>query len=311
MNSRLGHSDPSALSFHTFLSSFLVLESHQPGVARLPPEGVGRPLLPGLPRILFVLLGHPDCTAQPPSLLQFLLVLRMQLLGPSPIIDLKFPDVVARLEDVPAAAVLEEGVHLLEGSPGRLGVHEDDEGQAEDVEPEQEQECTVADGLEQEGGDHRDDAVADGPANHGPGATFRPDVQGEDLGGVEPRGGEPGGAKSGGVEERHGGNGGAVRTLVGPFDLGVFIKDTGNEEDEGHADGAPDHGAAATEAVEGVDGEDDAKHIADVVETGQELRELQAKAGVLEEVDGVDCNDANTDEFLHDLEPDGQEDSPA
>ena len=165
--------------------------------------------------------------------------------------------------------------------------------------------------MEQKGGDHRDDAVADGPADHGPGPTFRTDVQGEDLGGVEPRGGEPRGAKGGGVEERHGGDGGTVRALVGAFNLGVFVEDAGDEEDEGHADGAPDHGAAATEAVEGVDGENDAEHVADVVEAGKELGELQAEAGVLEEVDGVDCDDADTDEFLHDLEPDGKEDSPA
>ena len=212
---------------------------------------------------------------------------------------------MARLEDVPAAAVLEEGVHLLEGAPRRLGVHEDDEGQAEDVEPEQEQQRAVADRLEQEGRDHRDHAVADRPADHGPGAPFGADVQREDLGGVEPGGGEPGGAKGGGVEERHGGDGGAVCALVGPFHLGVFVEDTGDEEDEGHGDSAPDHGATASEAVEGVDGENDAEHVADVVETGQELGELQAEAGVLEEVDGVDCDDADTDEFLHDLEPDG------
>ena len=235
----------------------------------------------------------------------------MHLLGPAPIVDIHIPNVVARFEHIPAAAVLEEGIHLLQRAARRLRVHEYDEGDAEDIEPEEQQQRAVADRLEQERRDHGDDAVADRPAHHGPCSTFCPHVQGEDFGRIQPRGRQPGRAKGACVEEDHGGDTGAIGTLFGTLDLCVFVQDTGDQQDERHAHGSPDHGGAPSEAIERVDGEDDAEHVGDVVEASQQLRQRVGEAGIFKEADGVDGNDANTDEFLHDLQPDSEEDAPA
>lgn len=94
--------------------------------------------------------------------------------------------------------------------------------------------------MEEEGGDHCDDAVADGPANNGPGATFCADVEREDFRGIEPGGGEPGGAEGGRVEECESCDAGTEGALVRALDLGVFVEDAGDEEFDGHGDGAPD-----------------------------------------------------------------------
>lgn len=67
---------------------------------------------------------------------------------------------------------------------------------------------------------------------------------------------------------------------------------------------------STTVSIQSVDGEDDGEHVADVVEAGQELAELQTEAGVLEQVYRVHGDDADADQFLHDLQPDGQEDAP-
>ena len=138
--------------------------------------------------------------------------------------------------------LLEKSVHLLQAAPRRFRVQEDNEGDAEDVEAEEEEEGAVADGLEEEGGDHGDDAVANGPADDGPGAAFGADVEREDFCRVEPGGREPGGAEGGGVEEGEGGDAGAEGALLWAFDLGVFVEDAGDEEFEGHGYGSPDHG---------------------------------------------------------------------
>ena len=166
----------------------------------------------------------------------------LHLLRPHPILDPLLPDLPTALVHVPAMPVLEKRIHLLQRPTSRLRVHEDHERDAEDVEPEQQEERPVANGLEEEGRDHGDDAVADGPPDDGPRAAFGAYVQREDLGGVEPGGGEPCGAERGRVEEGEGGDGGAVFFLVGPVDLGVFVEDASDEEDEGHTYGAPDHG---------------------------------------------------------------------
>lgn len=149
---------------------------------------------------------------------------------------------MTRLENIPAATMLEEGIHLLQGAPRGFRVHEYDERDAEDVEAEEEEEGAVADGLEEERGDHGDDAVADRPADYRPCSPLGANVEGEDFGGVEPGGCEPGGAEGGGVEEGEGCDAGAEGALVRAFDLGVFVEDAGDEEFEGHAYGSPYHG---------------------------------------------------------------------
>lgn len=170
------------------------------------------------------------------------MILTIHLLCPSPIINTLISNIMAGLEHIPRTAVLEKRIHLLQASPCSFGIEEDDEGDAEDIQPKEEEESAVADGLEEEGRDHGDDPVADGPAHHRPGATFCSHVQWKDFRWVKPRGCEPGCTESRGVEEGESGHAGAEGALVGPFDLSVLIEYAGNEEFNGHTSGAPDHG---------------------------------------------------------------------
>lgn len=168
--------------------------------------------------------------------------LTIHLFHPSPIIDPLIPNVMAGFEHIPRITVLEKGIHLLQASARGFRIHEDDEGDAEDVEPEEEEEGAVADGLEEEGGDHGDDAIADGPADNGPGATLCAHIQWEDFGWVKPRGCEPGSTEGCGIQEGESGDAGPKRALAGSIDLSVLIEDAGNQEFNGHGDSAPYHG---------------------------------------------------------------------
>ena len=58
-------------------------------------------------------------------------------------------------------------------------------------------------------------SVSNTPSYHTPGIAFGTNLQGEDLGGVEPGNGKPGGAEAGGEDEGEGSGGGAVLGCVG------------------------------------------------------------------------------------------------
>ncbi len=58
-------------------------------------------------------------------------------------------------------------------------------------------------------------SVSNTPSYHTPCITFGANLQGKDLGGVEPGNGKPGGAEAGGEDEGEGSGGGAELGLVG------------------------------------------------------------------------------------------------
>ncbi len=87
------------------------------------------------------------------------MILAIHLLRPSPIINALVSNIMASLEHIPRTAVLEKRIHLLEASACSFGIEEDDEGDAEDIQPKEEEERAVADGLEEERRDHGDDAL--------------------------------------------------------------------------------------------------------------------------------------------------------
>lgn len=57
-------------------------------------------------------------------------------------------------------------------------------------------------------------SVSNTPSYHTPCITFGANLQGEDLGGVEPGNGKPGGAEAGGEDESEGSGGGAERGFL-------------------------------------------------------------------------------------------------
>ena len=57
-------------------------------------------------------------------------------------------------------------------------------------------------------------SVSNTPSYHTPCVTFGANLQGEDLGRVEPGNGKPGGAEAGGEDESKGSGGGAVLGCV-------------------------------------------------------------------------------------------------
>ena len=58
-------------------------------------------------------------------------------------------------------------------------------------------------------------AVPNTPSYYTPGVTFGTDLQGENLGGVEPGDCKPGGAEAGGEDESEGSGSGAILGCVG------------------------------------------------------------------------------------------------
>jgi len=203
--------------------------SHKPSIASLTSERIPWPLLPILSRILLVLFRTSPRRAHLPPRLQLRLILSFHLLGPSPIFNALIPDLFAALEHIPALAVLEEGLHLLERAAGGFRVHENDEGDAEDVESAKKQKRAVADGLEEEGGDHRDDAVANGPTDHGPGPSFGTDVQRKDFRGIKPRRCKPSRTKSSSIQECHSSDAGTETFLARSWLLSEHVEYSSDE----------------------------------------------------------------------------------
>ena len=68
---------------------------------------------------------------------------------------------------------------------------------------------------------------------------------------------------------------------------------------------------SATKSVQSIDGEDDREHIRQIIESRQQLAKLLTETSILEEIHGVHSHDADSDEFLHDLKPDSEENSPS
>lgn len=87
-------------------------------------------------------------------------------------------------------------------------------------------------------------------------------MQGEDLGGVQPGDCEPSGAEAGGEDKGEGRAGGTVCSAFGLV-VGVILCKTGKasrqEHGDTHDDVAPVQAYAASESVEGEDGDEGGK----------------------------------------------------
>ena len=98
--------------------------SNDARIAVLPPERVQGAIPPALPRIfhlLFLLLLQFGKIAGAPPGSGFLEVVHLELLRLAPVVNVLVADVRAGFEDVPAVAVLEVRVYLLEQAPAVSG----------------------------------------------------------------------------------------------------------------------------------------------------------------------------------------------
>lgn len=207
---------------------------------------------------------------------------------------------------VPGAVGREQQVHFLEGALTGLGVEGPDHGEGDDVGGGEDVVGLLLEGLEHDGQKEGEPAVSDGPANHSPGVSFSADLEREDLGGVEPGHGEPGGAEGGGEQEDHGDGAGAVAS-GGRGAEGMVLTHAGETPGEEHGDAlddrAPVEGPATADSVECEDADEGGHHVGDGVETGDPLDLTVADTGCAEDGGSVDGDTGDTDPFLHDLEP--------
>lgn len=204
---------------------------HEPSIRRFAPEGIHRPLLPALLRVFLVLFRSANCRTHSPSRLELLLFFGVHFLRPSPVVDALIPDIVTSFEDILAITMLEVCIHLFQRSSSSFRIQQYDERNAEDVESKEQKERAVADRLEQEGRDHRDDAITDRPANNGPCTALGTNIERKDLGWVKPWGCQPSSTENGGVEEGEGRHPCSVLSLMGSLDLRKLIENTGDEQD--------------------------------------------------------------------------------
>ena len=102
---------------------------------------------------------------------------------------------------VPGGVSRKQQVHLLQRALVRLRVQRPHDGDAEEVDGGEDVEALLGQVLEHAGQQEDGPAVADAPAHDTPRVALGADLEGENLGGVQPRHREPGGAKGEGEDE--------------------------------------------------------------------------------------------------------------
>lgn len=157
---------------------------------------------------------------------------------------------------VPDAVGGEEEVHFFQGALVGLRVEAVDHGQGDDVGDAEDVVSLLLEGLEDDGQDECEPAVANGPANNTPGVALGADLERENLGGVEPWYCEPGRTEGCCEEEDHSHG---ARRISASHGRAYFVLETegGETTSEEHGDtlddGAPVEGPATTNSVESED----------------------------------------------------------
>lgn len=105
---------------------------------------------------------------------------------------------------VPDAVGSKEQIHLLKSALIRFRVQGPYHGNGDNVGSREDVVGVFPESLEHNGAEKCKPAVSDGPANDTPCVTLGADLQGEDLGRVQPWDSEPGGAEGGSEQEDHG-----------------------------------------------------------------------------------------------------------
>ena len=151
--------------------------------------------------------------------------------------------------------------------------------------------------------------VANRPTNHTPCVASGTYFQGEDLGRIQPRHGQPCRSENSSEEEDEedgaAAHAGGVPTTVSSVDRSAS-EATGAEHANALADGSPVEGPATTDSIESEDTDEGGEHVCDVVETGYPKTVVRRDAGDCEDGGPVNGDAGDTDPFLENLEPDDQ-----
>ena len=217
---------------------------------------------------------------------------------------------------IPDAVGGEEQIHFLERALVGLRVEGPHHGDGDDVAGAEDVVGVLIEGGEDDGQQEGAPPVANGPAHHAPGVALGADFEREDLGGVEPGYGQPGGAEGGGEDEDHGDGADAVALGGGDVAGGGGILTgfgEGGGEDHGETlhDGAPVECPSAADTIQGEDADQGGEGVGDVVEAGDPFAGSIADDGDTEDGGSVDGHAGDANPFLHDLEPDDELDTAA
>lgn len=213
---------------------------------------------------------------------------------------------LASLLDVVGAA--KEHINLLQRNLLRLGDEEVHEHAQDHVHSHEEEEALEALVGEEGGEELLENGVGDVLHLRAHADGLGADVDGEDLGGVHPRGRAPGRLVEEGEEEQQEDDGDADGLALGAVGGGGRLEaDDGDDEHaDGHAGGADDEEPAAAEAVggpHGVEGEEDA---AGGVEGVDEVDGVVRGPDLLVDGGGVAVEGALAGELLADVEDEGE-----
>ena len=199
----------------------------------------------------------------------------------------------------------EDQVHLFEGPLVGFGVQAVYHGQGDDVGDTEDVVSLLSESFEHWGQDECEPAIANGPSDHTPSVAFGSDLQGEDLGWVEPWDGEPGGAECCCEEEDHGHGAGAVASSgsgARRMSETERCETTCQEHRDALDDGAPVQGPSTTDSVKSEDADECGQHVCDCIQTRDPLDVRFTDTSGPEDGRGKDSDSSNSDPFLHDLD---------
>lgn len=130
--------------------------------------------------------------------------------------------------------------------------------------------------------------VSNTPSNNTPRISLCSDMDGEDLGRVEPGNSKPGSTKDEGIQINHGRSGSAP--LIRSVDIAICPRveaATRQPADEEHGDSltnrAPVEGPSAPDTIDGVHADQGGKHVEDVIKAGNPLCLAGTKASNMED----------------------------
>lgn len=200
---------------------------------------------------------------------------------------------VHHIQGTPEALdLLEDGIHLFEGSVGRLGEEEVDRREHDGVDDGKDDVCVGLDVLERRGRNHDDQPVKDPVRAGGEGVGRGADSERSDLGGIQPGHAEPANGEEGVEdEEEHDASDLAA--------LGVTRADTGEDgHGDGLAGGAEKHKLATTNALDEPDGRQGGDEVLGTVQSSQEKGHVTLHSKVRIDGGGVVCDQVDTAIFL-------------
>lgn len=202
------------------------------------------------------------------------------------------------------ARFVKDGIDLFQATARRFGVEEVDEGQEGKVEDGEDEVAFPALAVHGAGGHHDGGKVPDPVGRGGDGVALGAQVQGHDLGAVEPGHAEEAEGEEGVVEEEgdDDDDGGAVAARAQAEGHG--------QEAAAHAKGADEQTAALADARDQEGRDDGGGEVPEAVEAGEQQRQVVREPDRgLEQVANVVADGAHAAEHDHGHEPPGEQDA--